>query len=282
MREDFKRRLLDQLGATSQASSFRKDHTKKHQSPRRSAKKILVIEDEPFSLEFSSTVLESDGYFVYKASSVAEGRNILFGNPDISLIITDLKMPVETGFTLLEFVHENNRFSHIPVIVLTCCSDKNIVLQAIEMGAKGYLTKPFTSDLLLRRVGEIFERGKGNILIVTENSSAAAVLRRALEADSFRVHTATSGNAAKEMVNQIDFDIFICDLILEDMTGLDLMIAVQEIRGHLPFLFMEESSMGLSEEDIRTAGGYGLLKKPYNNSEILLTVYGVFSRLKVS
>ncbi len=280
MKDQVKKRLLEQLGATPAASALRQERTKKYQNPRRVAKQILILDDEPSGLEFAATMLESNGYGVHTATSVVEGKSILQRYPDISLIITDLKMPNETGFSLLEYLHDNGRFSHIPVIVLTCCSDQNIVMQAIEAGAKGYLTKPFTSDLLLRRVGEIFDRGNGNILLVTDNTAAAAVLRRALESDNFRVYSAPTGKEAKGLLDKVDFDMFICDLILDDMTGLDLMIAVQEIRGYLPFLFLEESNMGLSEEDIKTAGGYGLLKKPFNNSEILMSIHSIFSKVR--
>jgi CheY-like chemotaxis protein len=278
MKEQLRQRLLEQIGSSVSTPEHLRPAARKQIRPTGDAGVILVIDDEPSGLEFTATVLESNGYYVLSGQSVADGKSLLQIIPGVNLIVTDLKMPREDGFCFLEYLRDTVRFSHIPVIVLTCCTDQNIILKAIELGARDYLIKPFTAELLLTRVKRISEKRKGNILLVTDNDQTVLILRRTLMADGFRVSAVQTQDEVKELLAQEQFDVAICELILQEQTGLDLMMAARDDGQYLPFLFVADSIVKLTDEDIRSAGGFGVIKKPFNNSDVLRAVGSAIAR----
>ncbi|SYZ71905.1 hypothetical protein TRIP_C20020 [Candidatus Zixiibacteriota bacterium] len=276
MKDQIRKQLLEQIGV-SQPIPFQPKPKRKTESglPEEC---ILVVDDEPSCLELVSTVLEENVYNSITASSAEEGRNLLQRHSGISMIITDLKMPQEDGFTLLKFVRDNLRFNKIPVIVLTCCADRNIVMQAIEQGADDFIMKPFTPEVLLTRIERVFGRTKKNILIVTDNAVSASILERTLAGNDYRAFVAANGHQAKEIISRETIDMSLCELVLEDMTGFDLMTTAHECYYFVPFLFLADGNILLSSEDIKSVGGFGLINKPFINSEVLLEVEKCLTR----
>ncbi len=278
MKENLRQKLLEQMGASLPAMERPCQTARKPARSTEGTNAILVIDDELSCLEFTTTVLEESGYHVLPANSVAEGKSLLQAASRVPIIITDLKMPQEDGFVLLEYLRDNIRLSHIPVIVLTCCTDRNVILRAVELGARDYLIKPFPAELLLARVKRIYDRGKGSILLITDNNQAIAILNRTLMADGFRVFSASSVPEVKGLLGREQFDVAICELVLEDNTGLDLMMAAREDGYYLPFLFITDPVIKMTDEDIKSAGGYGLIKKPFNNADVLRAIGAAIAR----
>ncbi|NMC43774.1 MAG: response regulator [candidate division Zixibacteria bacterium] len=278
MKEHIRQRLFEQMGSSIAMPDRPRPIARKQARPAQATSAILVIDDEPSCLEFTTTVLQSNGYNILAAQSVAEGKALLQANPGVTLIITDLKMPREDGFSLLAYLRDTFRFSHIPTIVLTCCTDQNIILRAIGLGAREYLIKPFTADLLLTRVRRLYDKTKGNILLITDNEQTVVILKRTLIGDGFRVSAACADAEIRELLTREPFDVAVCELILEDRTGLDLLIGVRDDGYFLPFLFIADSLIKLSDEDIRSAGGFGLVKKPFNNNDVLRAVTAAITR----
>jgi type IV pilus assembly protein PilB len=113
--------------------------------------KILVVEDEPEMLEILRELLAAEEYDVVTAVDGREARTLLYKEaPD--LILTDLQMPGMDGLELLEKVRGDLSTRHIPVIVLTAMQSKDAEIQAYNLGADDYLTKPFQSNLLLSHI----------------------------------------------------------------------------------------------------------------------------------
>ena len=111
-------------------------------------KTILVVDDERDLLELISLVLRQEGYQVKKAS---DGRVALEAversMPD--LILLDMKMPVVDGWRFASEFHARHGF-RVPIIVLTASEDARA--SAAEVGASGWLGKPFDLDLLIDTV----------------------------------------------------------------------------------------------------------------------------------
>ncbi|MBR5536380.1 MAG: response regulator transcription factor [Clostridia bacterium] len=110
--------------------------------------KILLVEDEANIRNLVSAMLESAGYQVLSAGTCATAK-VLYGSHRPDLIILDLGLPDRDGRTLLELVR---RESATPVIVLSARSDEQDKVEALDMGANDYITKPFGSAELLARV----------------------------------------------------------------------------------------------------------------------------------
>ncbi len=109
--------------------------------------KILIVDDEINILKVLSALLKKGGYETITAESGEIALTKLY-EEDISVVITDLKMPGIDGIELLKNVMRFN--SDIPVIILTAHGTINNAVEAIKIGAFDYLTKPFDRDELLQ------------------------------------------------------------------------------------------------------------------------------------
>lgn len=240
---------------------------------RLSAKgKVLIIDDEPSYLELASYHLEAEGYSVLTAASAKEARTKLQSNTDICLVITDLKMPFEDGFTVLEFLRSNLRFNHIPAIVATCCTDYAYVKRAIERGATDFVAKPYTGPSLLERVKRTLDRSSGAILLVVDEELQRSILERDLTAAGYQIHVATDVLKAKAMILEKDFAVVIADLVLDDGTGLDLMLEAKEAKPAIEFIFLQDQALHVTDDEVRSAGGCGVIERPIKNVDVLRAV----------
>jgi two-component system chemotaxis response regulator CheY len=70
----------------------------------------------------------------------------------------DWNMPVLDGFQVLQILAKDSRYKEIPVIMLTSESDDTNRAQALEAGASGYVTKPFTSDDLIQVIRDTLKK----------------------------------------------------------------------------------------------------------------------------
>jgi len=127
-------------------------------------KLILVVDDQEINRDSLGFILEDD-YEVLYAENGKEALDQIYAHADdMSLILLDLMMPVMNGFEVMERVRSDERLSHIPIIVLT--AEKTAELQALQMGAADFITKPFdVPEIILARVGRIIELSEGRQLI---------------------------------------------------------------------------------------------------------------------
>ncbi len=114
---------------------------------------VLVIEDNPEVVTYMLTLLERE----YEVT-VAENGEIGIAKavhqiPDI--IISDVMMPVKDGFAVTRFLKNDERTSHIPIVLLTAKADAESRLAGLERGADAYLAKPFDKKELLVRLEQL-------------------------------------------------------------------------------------------------------------------------------
>ncbi len=243
-------------------------------------KSLLVVDDEPSVIELVDASLDSNLFKVVAAESVSEARSILQSHSDIALVLTDLRMPGEDGFSLLEFLRSNLRFHHIPSIVLTSCSDIRFVRHAIELGAQAYLAKPFTREALVERITGVLESSAITIVLVSDNHTARTILGRDITLAGYTVQTAENGARALELIKKGRVSLIISELVLEDMTGLDLLGRASDAGGGVPFLFISDPQLKASEEIVKAAGGYGLIRRPFRNSEVVQMIRAMEPKLR--
>ncbi|MCW3108154.1 MAG: transcriptional regulator [Segetibacter sp.] len=114
--------------------------------------KILIAEDEPVILETMKLRLKRDGHEILTATNGKEAiEEIIAANPDI--IITDIMMPFNSGIEVLGFAKSKNK--NTKVIVLSMMGQENVVLEAFQLGADDYITKPFSPNELVARVNRL-------------------------------------------------------------------------------------------------------------------------------
>ncbi|MDE6046036.1 MAG: response regulator, partial [Alistipes sp.] len=125
-------------------------------SPPAEAQKILLVEDNRELRVFIYNSL-IDTYRVIEADDGVEAlEKIRSDMPDI--IVTDLMMPRMDGIELIDRVRHDFTMSHIPIVMLTARHSPDDRLKAMEFGADGYITKPFSIELLLARIDNLLTR----------------------------------------------------------------------------------------------------------------------------
>lgn len=113
-----------------------------------SAKKktVLVADDEEYIRDILKLHLEKNGYNVVLSENGESAINVL-RIQDVSVVITDIKMPKIDGFGVLKYINENCK--QVPVIMLTGYVDVKTAVDAMKKGSVDYLTKPIKKEELL-------------------------------------------------------------------------------------------------------------------------------------
>ena len=113
---------------------------------------ILVVDDDPTVYDAVSSCLSGDDYHIVTASRWTEAIAILQEDrPDVVLL--DLHLPTVHGDALLEFIRESD--PHLPVVILSSKNNPNDIARLGELGANGFLRKPFETDALLVVIEQI-------------------------------------------------------------------------------------------------------------------------------
>jgi two-component system KDP operon response regulator KdpE len=110
--------------------------------------KILVVDDEPPIRKLLRMGLSTQGYEILEAPNGKASLDLLARNPD--LIILDLGLPDIQGLELLRMIRARNE--DVPIVVLSSRGDEVGKVQALDLGADDYITKPFGMDELLARM----------------------------------------------------------------------------------------------------------------------------------
>lgn len=121
------------------------------------ARRVLVVDDDPFMLELVMTRLVIAGYGVQSARDGLEAVTRL-GDFRPHAMVLDLNMPVMDGFAVLEHMQMQKLSDRTLTLVLTARNAAEDVTRAIRLGAKDYLAKPFRDEALAQRVGRLFVR----------------------------------------------------------------------------------------------------------------------------
>lgn len=111
--------------------------------------RVLVVDDEPAIVRFLRTGLSSHGFVVLTASSGRAATEIL-EKEDVNLMILDLGLPDMDGLDLIIRLRASRAM--IPIIVLSSRGEERSKVEALELGADDYLSKPFGMDELVARV----------------------------------------------------------------------------------------------------------------------------------
>ncbi|MCK4693194.1 MAG: response regulator, partial [Anaerolineales bacterium] len=119
--------------------------------------KILIVDDEPFNIDYLEQELEDLDYETISAGNGQEALELVEAeSPD--MILLDIMMPVMDGFEVLSRLKAEKSWRDIPVVVISAMSDMHSVVKAIELGAEDYLPKPFDPTLLQARLNAGLEK----------------------------------------------------------------------------------------------------------------------------
>lgn len=119
--------------------------------------RILIVDDEPFNVDYLEQELEEADYLTIRAANGCEAlEKVRAEAPD--LILLDIMMPVMDGFQVLSQLKADESTRHIPVIVISASNNLDSVVRGIQLGAEDYLPKPFEPVLLHARISSCLEK----------------------------------------------------------------------------------------------------------------------------
>ncbi|NFN86668.1 response regulator transcription factor [Clostridium sporogenes] len=117
-------------------------------------KKILVVEDDFDIQTIISEVLKESGYLVERATDGLMAVE-MFRHGNFDLIILDIMMPKIDGFVVCEIIRKE---SNVPIIMLTALGEEEDEMKGFELKIDDYITKPFSINLLIKRVEAVLRR----------------------------------------------------------------------------------------------------------------------------
>lgn len=119
-------------------------------------KKILIVDDDPMILRVIRSYLK-DIYKVYCLKSGEEAMEF-FSQQVPDLVLLDYMMPGMDGPEVFRKMRENEATKDVPVFFMTAVTDRDRVLECMEMNPQEYLVKPVTSSKLLKKLSDFFEK----------------------------------------------------------------------------------------------------------------------------
>jgi len=217
-------------GLTAEVSEVPRAEAKSTRSAREAGDRqkalVLVVEDNPDMRTYLTGSLKGD-YRVVDATDGEAGLQVAInGIPD--LVISDVMMPRMDGFELCKRLKNDDRTSHIPVILLTARATSRDKLEGLERGADDYLIKPFDVEELKARVGNLIavrrtlkERfvREGRFLLegATVVSLDEAFLRKLFEA--VQQHLLDDQFGVESLARKIGFSVSQLERKVECITG---------------------------------------------------------------
>lgn len=150
---------------------------------------VAIVDDEPDILNLVSINLRKAGFKTVEFEIADELYAFLQKNiPD--LIILDLMLPDADGFDVCKYLKNDERFSVIPIIMLTAKGDEADKVIGLEFGADDYVVKPFSPRELVARVKAVLRRGR-----VTDTTSKSIMIGGILELDLNKFRVIVNGNS---------------------------------------------------------------------------------------
>ena len=213
---------------------------------------ILVIDDDPDSINIVRRVVEKEGFRVESTLSSVEGLKMA---KEIrpQAILLDVIMDELDGWEVLSAIKADEDLAHIPVIMHTILGEK---IKGFALGASEYLTKPLdhkrlTSSLQRYRArnGKFPDTPLNNILVVEDDPSMLELLQRTLLKDNWDVATAVNGLEGLQQLENQAPDLILLDLMLPVMDGfqfLDELHSRDEWR-HIPVVVFTAKTLTPNE-----------------------------------
>ena len=119
---------------------------------------VLIVDDSAAIRKILQRMLRRAGLdlgVVLEAGDGVEALEKLRDQP-VGLILSDINMPNMDGIQLLRVLKSSDKFKHVPVVMITTETGEAKVMEALRLGASGYIRKPFTADQIKDRLAGLF------------------------------------------------------------------------------------------------------------------------------
>ncbi|MBK9171110.1 MAG: response regulator [Bryobacterales bacterium] len=119
---------------------------------------VLIVDDSAAIRKILQRMLKQAGVplgQVFEAGDGVEALEVLKIQP-VGLVLSDINMPNMDGLQLLGHIRANGNWHHLPVIMITTEGGEAKVMEAVQLGANGYVRKPFTADQIKEKLEGLF------------------------------------------------------------------------------------------------------------------------------
>jgi CheY-like chemotaxis protein len=148
---------LSRMGEKGSASG--KSGTGHAKQADRSGRRLLIIEDDPFSLELYTILLEASGYVTLPAADGEKGL-ALARREQPDLIICDVMLPKLGGCEVVRHLRSDPVLRQVPIIAVTVLDDRGDCERLLAAGFDGYIAKPIDAQVFVEQIEGFFDRVK--------------------------------------------------------------------------------------------------------------------------
>ncbi len=122
---------------------------------------FLIIDDNSFNLDIINEYIEDEGFNTKCCEHAINGLKYLENNTKmVDIVLLDRMMPHMNGLEFLDKVKSDNRFRHIPIIMISAAADQKAINEGKKSGVFDYITKPFEREVLLSVIYRAIEAVK--------------------------------------------------------------------------------------------------------------------------
>ena len=137
--------------------------------------KILIVDDEPGVRSILREILERQGHEVSGAANVGQARDAL-ARHDFELVLCDINMPDESGLELL--AHIRPMMPSVAVVMISVIADPEVAAQTLDLGASGYIPKPFDRNEIIINVASVLKRREAELENLTHREDLESLVAR--------------------------------------------------------------------------------------------------------
>jgi two-component system chemotaxis response regulator CheY len=121
--------------------------------------RFLVVDDSPTMRRIVINALKTFGYTeIVEAGDGQEGIDKLNSGETVDFVITDWNMPNMTGLDLTKAIRSDERFKHLPILMVTTRGLKSDIIEALKAKVNNYVVKPFTPAVLKEKMDAILSK----------------------------------------------------------------------------------------------------------------------------
>jgi putative two-component system response regulator len=154
--------------------------------------KIMIIDDEPINVKVARKYLKLEGYENFVVTTESREAIALVEKEQPDVILLDIMMPHVSGLDILAALRADQRWLHLPVVILTAANDQATKRRALELGASDFLAKPVDPTELIPRLH--------NVLMVKRHHDHMERYSHELEAEVLR-RTAELARSRQEVIH---------------------------------------------------------------------------------
>jgi CheY-like chemotaxis protein/signal transduction histidine kinase len=214
------------------------------------ARRILIVEDDPFFAHLLADFVQGRGYTPLVASDGEQGLQLAQHEAPHAVLL-DVMMARMDGWEVMRRLRADPRTSHLPVHFISCLDEWQ---RARDLGALGLVTKPVSPEQLAQVFDTIEQAWAGalkRVLVVEDDEGQLSSLSALLAGRDVGVVRCQSGREALDLLSQGHFDCMVLDLGLQDMSGYEVLEALQAAPAlrHLPVVI--HSGQDLTRDQLR-------------------------------